>query len=299
MSLAVIQQQYECATIRTSDAKTIRCASFTEIPSELSKLNSMKRIEILVQGETSEWTNSHMTEFLCACVSSLAAARNATKISVRYLPMGSIDRSDFEGFMPTLRTVLHLKRFDMRGCGLSLEQTRDLCEWAAASTQLTCFYLPHVSTDAMLPLGNLITKTLSIVEFGCTFIPQDASVFNEEENDHARHFCESCLRNYTLCKVKLAVDTNISCVVISHLQANIQPILQRNRLFSWHAVHSEIRDIVIAMYAFELPVYVLLWIVDWLPMVATLHREYKKVMLIEQLRSSCAKRVFQKKNGKK
>jgi hypothetical protein len=54
----------------------------------------------------------------------------------------------------------------------------------------------------------------------------------------------------------------------------------------WHKPQAVIIDICIALASLNLPVYVLLWIVDWLPEMARAHTEFFKVDIIESALTS-------------
>lgn len=49
---------------------------------------------------------------------------------------------------------------------------------------------------------------------------------------------------------------------------------------AWRFVHALVVDIVLGMEALQLSVYVLLWIIDWLPHQNRVHTSYRKVKLI-------------------
>ena len=54
----------------------------------------------------------------------------------------------------------------------------------------------------------------------------------------------------------------------------------------WRAVHALITNVVVALSPLTTNVYVLLWIVDWLPHVQRVHSEFRKVQLIENVLGS-------------
>jgi len=78
-----------------------------------------------------------------------------------------------------------------------------------------------------------------------------------------------------------------------HCYSNEYPLVKaicaRNNELQWPKVHAMIVDIVIALAPRRLPVYCLLWIIDWLPWIERAHAEIKKVRLIESVMRSVQK----------
>lgn len=69
---------------------------------------------------------------------------------------------------------------------------------------------------------------------------------------------------------------------------------EQRKLLAWRRdTHNAIVDICIALASatVELPSYPLLWIVDWLPHVATRISELRKIRLIERVQRACQRRV--------
>ena len=67
----------------------------------------------------------------------------------------------------------------------------------------------------------------------------------------------------------------------------IRALLDRNESVEWRKVHAVLLDAYIALSALQLPPYVMLWIVDWLPHYEHVSR-IKKVALLESLYKSMA-----------
>ena len=68
--------------------------------------------------------------------------------------------------------------------------------------------------------------------------------------------------------------------------AEIEAILKRNDSLRWRTVHPWLLDTCLAMSPLELPPYVLLWIVDWIPFFEHAVSHRKKIHLIESIRDS-------------
>lgn len=114
---------------------------------------------------------------------------------------------------------------------------------------------------------------------------------------------EALANNYTLtrfdiddgwrccCCAALVVALNApNCAGAAQLSAQqrgaIEQQMRTNRQLTWRKVHALIVDVVVALFPLRLPVYVVLWIVDFLPGIARAHRQYRKVMLIEGVTAS-------------
>jgi hypothetical protein len=69
---------------------------------------------------------------------------------------------------------------------------------------------------------------------------------------------------------------------IDVVQARLNKMCERNVKMRWCVIHPLIVDIVIALASapLNLPAYVLLWIIDWLPHLERAHSELKKIRLI-------------------
>lgn len=98
-----------------------------------------------------------------------------------------------------------------------------------------------------------------------------------------RKLSEACERNITITQACWATN-------VRELRSVARVFLMRNRRYAWSSVHREILNVCIAMMPLGLPIYVLLWIVEWLqPSWLASHNIQRKVDLIKGIRDTMAR----------
>ena len=112
----------------------------------------------------------------------------------------------------------------------------------------------------------------------------------EDESAAMRFYETICDTNYTLLRVSIVEgrpETILSRALfpfdfLDVVQARFNKMCERNVKMRWCVIHPLIVDIVIALASapLNLPAYVLLWIIDWLPHLERAHSELKKIRLI-------------------
>lgn len=97
-------------------------------------------------------------------------------------------------------------------------------------------------------------------------------------------------------KIRDAVEWNWSLLTFNMPRDNAfrNSIRERNRSLQWRLVQPKILDICVAMAPLQLPPYVLLWIIDWLPFYEAAVSHHKKIALIENINNSCV-RIYERR----
>ncbi len=148
------------------------------------------------------------------------------------------------------------------GCNWVFEYNNILFEELQKNTTLIEFDIPYFSNTTGLAVANLLAANKTI----------------KKVNLYARHqnvdeFYQIVKNNYTL----------IDC-------GNVHPFLddlcERNLLVQPSVVQKTIADFVISMSSLDIPSYICLWIVDWIPFYDVAHKEKKKITLIQSVKKS-------------
>jgi hypothetical protein len=123
-----------------------------------------------------------------------------------------------------------------------------------------------------------------------TFFEQNFN--NRIFDDAVTRFCNDIQPfNYTICSIGIHTYGHHVPDMTTWLLPNdgLDQMCARNADLLWTKVHAMIFDIVIALAPLNLSIYVLLWIIDWLPHLERAHAEVKKVRLIESVMNSIRK----------
>lgn len=131
---------------------------------------------------------------------------------------------------------------------------------------------------------NKVLQTLTVGIYLMSYFETGCS-FNINQND-VDVFSKRCLENYTILNFNISLIASYSADLDADFKEKMAQIATRNDLLRWKNVHALISDIVIAFSLLELPVYVLLFIVDAFPYLEIVHSQFKKVKLIESLTNS-------------
>lgn len=141
--------------------------------------------------------------------------------------------------------------------------------------------LPIAEAYSALLIKN---QTLTTIDFGllCLFGPtQQSSFLNVCCADFDFYHVPSCTlvlagaeRNYGL--LSMPRFGRMTTIVSAQLNA----ICARNRELQWASVAPRIVDIVLALAPLELPAYVLLWIIDWLPHFERAVNHFRKIKFV-------------------
>jgi hypothetical protein len=97
--------------------------------------------------------------------------------------------------------------------------------------------------------------------------------------------------NYYITSLDILSLTNTDSIPMFISMNKLSNICSRNKTVRWAVIHGRIVEMYLAFAPLELPVYVLLWIIDWLPpmSLAPEHNHFKKVQLLQNLVASrCA-----------
>lgn len=98
---------------------------------------------------------------------------------------------------------------------------------------------------------------------------------------------EMDLTNYAATCYLSELITNAYCVLVEALADEINCEFVRDWNNEWtKTIHKQYRDLIINLALLELPSYVLLWILDWLPEFYE-RPEINKIRLIENVYASC------------
>jgi len=136
-----------------------------------------------------------------------------------------------------------------------------------------------IANDGMTAIGEWLAtnKTLTFLDLRKNMIGVS----------HAWQIMENVIgeRNCTLLNVYLLGKSH-GCRKVNCLNAFIKAMCSHNGSFQWCHAHAIIVDIVMALAPLNIPCWVLLWIVDWLPRVAQVGTELLKIRLIERVTES-------------
>ena len=192
---------------------------------------------------------------------------------------------------------------DLAFCGTYINDygANALCNALQLNTTLQRFVLSNnvFGLSGILSIGAMLQKNKTI-----THLTIEADRVNEYgelktlcNRDVAMQFYELVhMENYALLDVALysrsrvelgiAVEEPHPCREVSLL---FIAMCKRNFELEWRKVQPLIVDICIGLAPLNLPIYVLLWIIDWLPHLERAHKEVKKVRLIESVVGSIRK----------
>ena len=169
-----------------------------------------------------------------------------------------------------------------------------------------------VSSDTWISLFNTLKQTTTMEKFVVEgsfdarglaalselmrvnkFIKELYIVGDGPDNDF-KMLCDALWAdNYTICEAGFP-DLDIDA---EPFQERIEEFCTRNMKLRWRVVHAAIFNIVLGLFPLQLPVYVLLFIIDSFPWYEQAHTAYKKVSLIESIIASCRKsRAYQEKS---
>jgi hypothetical protein len=133
--------------------------------------------------------------------------------------------------------------------------------------------------------GNLFTKD-NIKEMSTVIVPsKKLMVVDFTDNDYTGadvgEFLEIWKHNYSAQILRFISHG----VMMSQFDINFKNLWERNTRIQWNNIHPLIVDCFFGFASRELPVYVMLWILDWLePMsLAVEWRHFEKVRLLERL----------------
>lgn len=231
-----------------------------EIQQAIRNCENLHAVEI-----GSAWKPS--IEFVQECLAAIARKSAVCELTLRRFSAETLP----ESFVETLAQIRSVKELNLMG--LSNEQIRMFASWAITAN-LTKFQIinTYVDTTCLRVVGDFLAASTTIKE---VFLCVDNAVSDAE----LLLFCERCWNNYSLCFISL-----------HHLSAPFSTcdlITSRNRSIQWPTVLSEMRDAVIGLFPFQLPLYTMLWIIDWFPYIAIAHKEYKKVTALQRIYESC------------
>jgi hypothetical protein len=147
------------------------------------------------------------------------------------------------------------------------------------------------SDQCILPPGALVVAQMLATNTTITSAKFGRGHCNEYRP--AAAFCDLLwANNYTLCELDFELGWRLD------IDFEVARLCKRNTALAWPSVQRLIIDIVVALAPLNLPGYVLLWIIDWLPHLARLHAELKKISLIVNVIGSIRRRRSSD-NGKK
>ncbi len=138
--------------------------------------------------------------------------------------------------------------------------------------------------------GSMFFDT-KIFDFG-TFIRQSKTISSitvdllpDVEQSIVDVFTETIKSNFSLQKVSFNAIRNINNREIGHMY----DVLERNRKVSWQNIRLRLVETMLGLFS-VLPLYIVLWITDQIPLVAIVHAEHKKVSILEKVLQSMDKR---------
>jgi len=225
----------------------------------------------------------------------LRAVKSNSQIS-RLKLAGVFDRNDAEVVAKEILSNTSLRCISLTNCLLTCDLFIAFCDALERNTTLTKLNVSrnYIRARGLAALGAMLTrnKTLLNVKLHC----------NEFDNPEIalRLYNTICESNYTLLRISMtqvSYDYKGRALGVvgptrffhdTHwpdVQTLLNNICKRNSLMCWRVIHALIVDIVVAMAPLNLPGYVLLWIIDWLPMMRA-HTEYKKISLITRVIAS-------------
>ncbi len=144
----------------------------------------------------------------------------------------------------------------------------------------------NLTKEFMIRLGDYIANSKSLKSL-LICLPENY-VVNLSAVDIGA-FTTTIKKNFTL-----------EILSISAYRDQFDKVTVRNVESNWKNIHKLLLDVTIAISILNLPVYVILFIVDWLPYVDVGRvRQYQKVILIEDVIKSIRRVVENRKNDSK
>lgn len=204
-----------------------------------------------------------------------------------FLELESVDVVTWERICARIASHKRLQTIDFTFRPSSLEIVEMLCS-ACARAPLTKI---QFSTNANFDWSAIIIPILR--RFACSKSLKSFAVN-----------CSGYLPPEMTSDISDALQNNYSIIycpfaLIWYRNDRMNNILQRNRSLVWEFVHETIVRYAIAMVeACDMPLYVVLAVVDTIPYYVDAHAQYKKVALLERIFASI-KRIGKRKRGER
>jgi hypothetical protein len=228
-----------------------------------------------------------------------------TSVSSRFVPLAdiiramnqnrniiglSLDYGDSLAFDADIETATDdlskslLRKFSIKNTNLNLNGVAALFKalLATGTLQSLTIWECSLGTLELLVIGKFIeaSKTITSIDLD-SVVPRDFDWSSLRQSLIANYSLRQCWFNG----------------VTHHENDFVRATMERNAQVCWANIHPLLVNVTIAMTSLNLPVYVILWIIDWLPHIHAAHTEYRKVRVIAGVADSI-RRVYEARNSK-